>query len=182
MPRVKKNHISSRHNTAMQRILRSWAVLIVVGIAIGLVLEASCSAYGQSITAPAQQAITHDGTDTSQVFSEVVWQLNSGLDAGGYTTQLSCGPFVHSGAGTFKVDSKLALRILVSEGSAKWTVTVPNDQTNFSATDETAVVAAQSSAVGDGQVGLTVTFLDSDFSLLAAGNYTLTVTGTITAN
>ena len=41
---------------------------------------------------------------------------------------------------------------------------------------------ARSVAKGNGSVGLTVTFLDNDFSKLGAGNYTITVTGTITAN
>lgn len=140
------------------------------------------TACAQSIIAPAAQGFTHDTTDSDQPFSEVTWQLVSGADVDGYVTQLSCGPFVHATAGSFKADSKLVIRILSSSGSANWTVTAANDQTDYGTGDETAVVSAQSSAVGDGEVGLTVTFLDSDFSRLAAGVYNMTVTGTITAN
>lgn len=138
--------------------------------------------FGQSITAPAAQSITHDGTDAPQAFSEVVWQLTSGSDAAGYTAQWSCGPFQHGLKTSLKADTKLQIRVLSSGGLANWTATVPSDQTDYAGGDQSATVAAQSLATGDGQVGLTVTFVDNDFSQLGAGNYTITVTGTITAN
>ena len=146
------------------------------------VIGFSSTVLGQSIAGPVDQSITHDATDSDQPFSEVSWQLTSGADIDGYTTQYSCGPFIHTTEGSFKADSKLVIRILSSSGPANWTVIAANDQTDHGMGDNTAEVTASSSDVGDGEVGLTVTFLDSDFSLLAAGDYSMTVTGTITAN
>lgn len=140
------------------------------------------TACAQSITAAAPQTITHNRSDAPQIFSEVAWQLLSGLDELGYTAQWSCGPFQHTDQGTLRADSKLEIRVLASGGSANWTVVASGDQTDYAGGDQTATVAAQSSAIGDGEVGLTVTFVNLDFSTLAAGNYTMTVTGTLTAN
>jgi hypothetical protein len=142
----------------------------------------SGAALAQSITAPPAQLVTHDGGDGPQVFAEVAWQLHSELDPSGYTVQWNCGTFQHTGRASLKADCKLQVRVLASGGSANWMVITPSDQTNHAGGDQTAVVAARSTAVGDGEVGLTVTFLDSDFSKLGAGSYTVTVTGTITAN
>lgn len=140
------------------------------------------TALGQSITAPAQQSITHNNADAPQPFSEVVWNLISGSDAAGYITEWSCGPFVHSANANLKADSELSVRVLSSQGPANWTVSVANDHTDFAAGKQTASVVAQSFAVGDGQAGLNVTFVNSDFSQLGAGDYTMTITGTIIAN
>ena len=142
----------------------------------------SSTAVAQSITAPAQQSITHRGDDATQAFPEVVWQLNSGLDPQGYAAHWSCAPFQHSGQPSLKVNCRLQARILASLGAANWTITVPGDQTDHFGGDNTAIVAAQSFAAGDGEVGLTVTFIDSDYSKLGAGNYSVTVIGTIAAN
>ena len=180
MPLLKK---CLRTDTAAHRENLVPAVLIVACIVVWISLGGSiATASGQSITAPAHQSVTHSGNDAPQVFSEAVWDLMSGLDAGGYTAQWSCSPFVHSVNASLKVDSRLAIRVVASEGSANWTAIVGSDQTDYAAADDTAVVAAQSFSVGSGQVGLTVTFLNSDFSILGAGDYTMTVTGTITAN
>lgn len=147
-----------------------------------LFLASDTPALAQSIVAPPAESLTHNRNDASQVFPEVVWQLYSGVDSGGYTVQWSCGPFVHSVQGALKADARLAIRVVASDGFADWRTTVPNDQTSYAGGDETAAAAAQSVAVGDGQVGLTVTFLNDDYSRLAAGSYTTTVVGTITAN
>lgn len=174
---------SARSHAAPRRRSRAPAAPSIGCIAVcAALLGADGTAFAQAITAPAAQSITHNRDDAPQVFSEVVWQLTSGADAGGYTAQWSCGPFHHSVKGTLKADTKLAIRVVASDGLAGWTATVPDDQTDFVGGDETATVAARSLATGDGQVGLTVTFLNNDFSTLAAGSYTLTVTGTITAN
>lgn len=172
-----------RTDTAARRKYLVPAVLNIGCIVVWATLGGSiATASAQSITAPAHQSITHSGTDAPQAFSEAVWDLISGLDTGGYTAQWSCSPFVHSVNPNLNVDSMLAIRVVASEGSANWTAIVSTDHTDYAAADETAVVAAQSFSVGSGQVGLTVTFFNNDFSILGAGNYTMTVTGTITAN
>jgi hypothetical protein len=157
--------------------------IISLAAACGAIAWPGETAQAQSITAPGAQSTTHAGTDANQVFPEVTWQLTSGGSSFlGCTAQWSCGPFTHTGDASFKADTRLDIRIISSSGSANWTALVPSDQTNFGGGDQTVSVTAQSTAKGNGQVGLTVTFVDTDFSRLAAGSYTATVTGTISAN
>lgn len=157
-----------------------WGLALLV--AVGAFIGRGEAAFGQLIVAPAAQSVTHNGTDGPQAFPEVAWQLHSGLDPLGYTVQWSSSPFQHTSRESLKADCKLQIRILASAGSANWTIASPSDQTDYAGGDQSAVVAAQSVAEGDGEVGLTVTFLDGDFSKLGAGSYMLTVTGTITSN
>ncbi len=77
---------------------------------------------------------------------------------------------------------KLDLALNTSDTGSGWNVTTASDQTNYGAADEVATVQAVSSAPGDATLNLTVTFITTDFSTLLAGNYTSTVTATITAN
>ena len=169
-------------NTAVRREYRALAVFSIGWIVAWVTMAGStATALGQSVTAPAQQSITHNGADAPQQFSEVVWNLITGPDVAGYITEWSCGPFVHSVNANLKADSELRVRVLSSEGQANWTTIVASDQTDYAAGNQTASVVLQSSSVGDGQAGLTVTFLNSDFSKLGAGDYTITVAGTITA-
>lgn len=145
-------------------------------------LASGAPAFAQSIGVPPAESLVHNRGNAPQVFPEVVWQLYTGIDSGGYTAQWTCEPFIHASKSTLKADAKLAIRVIGSDGFADWRATVPSDQTAYASGDQTAAVAAQSVAVGDGQVGLTVTFLNDNYSTLAAGSYTVTVVGTITAN
>lgn len=133
------------------------------------------------ITAPAGQSQNHNGSDANQSFTQSTWTLSS-TEALGATLTLSAGPFTHSTVSTIKRDTRLDLAVLSSQGAALWAATVPTSQTNIALNVNTATVAAKSSSLGGGTVGLTVTFMDTDYSTLAAGNYTLTVTGTIVPN
>lgn len=175
-----KRHDHDFHRPCGNRMWPAWGLGLLA--AWGGLIGPGKAVLAQSITAPAAQSVTHNRSDAPQVFSEVAWQLISGVNPLGYTVQWSCGPFQHAARESLKADCKLQIRVLASGGLANWTVTVPNDQTNHTAGDQTAAVVAQSTAEGNGEVGLTVTFLDNDFSKLGAGSYTLTVTGTITAN
>ena len=139
-------------------------------------------AAAQSITPPAAQSQNHDGSDAPQVFAEAVWSVNNPSIATGATAQLSSGPFVNASRSSLKSDCQLSLRIVSSSGMAGWTAIAPLDQTSFGGGDETAVVVANSTKKGNGQLGLTVTFINSDYSILGAGQYLATVTGTIVAN
>lgn len=134
-----------------------------------------------SITAPANQARSHDLSDGPQALPEATWSLTS-TESTGATVELSCGPFSHSTRTTVKTDCKLNLRVLGSAGSASWATLVTSDQTNVAAGDQTAAVSARSSGTGDGSLGLTVTLQSSDFSTLGAGDHVVTITGTISAN
>jgi hypothetical protein len=61
-------------------------------------------------------------------------------------------------------------------------VTVASDRTSHAASDEAAIVQAASNRPGWARLDLTVAFVTDDSDTLAEGDYTLTVTGTMTAN
>ena len=137
-----------------------------------------------TISAPVAATITHDGTDANQAFTSQSWTVECNDPDGGSVTLAVSAPFVHGTNTTYKADAKLALAISSSDSEASWSVTTAADQTDYAnATPDTdAQVVASSTAAGNVTFGLTVTFVQSDHSVLAAGTYSTTVTGTLTAN
>jgi hypothetical protein len=147
----------------------------------------SCSAAAGlgavGISGPADATITHNQSNAPQAFAEQTWSLTTGVtDVLGATVTLDASPFQNAGNAALKADCKLNLRLLSAAPLSGWAVTTATDQTNFAGGDSTARVSARSSATGNATVGLTVTFQNSDFSTLGAGNYTVTVIGTIQGN
>ena len=145
-------------------------LLLLTGAALGAV----------SISAPGAQSLTHSGADAPQAFPRQAWSLTSS-EALGATVTLSGGQFVHASNSALKGNTKLDLVVLSSQGTAGWTAIVPTDQTVLPL-HPTASVTARSTLSGNGSVGLTVTFQESDYSILGTGNYNLTITGTIQGN
>lgn len=131
-----------------------------------------------SITAPADVLINHNLTDNNQVFAEQPWNVFTSNPTGAAVT-LDMGRFVLDTDSTFFRDASMALAMLSTDSTANWAVTTAAGTTAGSGT---ASVAAGSTGPGSGQLGLTVTFIESDASTLAAGNYVATVVGTITNN
>ena len=135
-----------------------------------------------TITAPAASAsINHDTTDANQVFPAQAWAVTQNAAAGANVTFSVSQAFTN---GTSKRDAKLDLAIASSEANAGWTVTTATDQTDYAnaTPDESATVAANATAAGNATFNLTVTFLDTNYSVLTTGAYSTTVTGTIAAN
>ncbi len=79
-------------------------------------------------------------------------------------------------------DAQLGLALANVNGPATWTVTAPADATNIAGGDTNAQVAATSNGVGKANFDLSVTFVTGEFGTFAAGNYNLTIIGTVTAN
>ena len=136
-----------------------------------------------TITAPVAVSITHDTTDANQVFAAQSWTVTQNASAGAAVTFSTNQAFTNATA-NMKRNAKLDLAIATSDSAAGWTVSVASNQTDYAnaTPDEIATVSAASTAPGDAAFNLTVTFVDTDFSVLASGNYVTTVTGTITAN
>lgn len=155
--------------------------LTLAGAALTTLIVASARAQ-LSVSAPSDSSIQHNMQNGDQTFSEATWTLvnQEGLD--GATVQWSCGPFVHTSDATVKADALLELRMLASEPGSGWSVISAQDGTNVSGGDQTATVEAGSQDLGDAEAGLTVTFVNGNFSTLAAGTYAVTVTATISAN
>ncbi len=137
-----------------------------------------------TITAPAAALITHDGGDANQAFTSQDWTIACN-DPLGSTVQFGVSaPFTHTTDASYQADVKLDLALGTVDGAANWTVGTATDTTDHAnaTPDPAAMVSASSTAAGDATLSLTVTFVQSDFSVLAAGDYAVTVTGTITAN
>lgn len=137
-----------------------------------------------TIAAPVAATITHDTTDASQAFTAQAWTVNCNDPQGGSVSFAVSAPFVHTTVAAYKADVQLDLAISSSEAAASWTVTTASDVTDYSAgtPDNAAQVASSSTAAGDVSYALSVSFVQSDYSILAAGDYAVTVTGTLTAN
>lgn len=137
-----------------------------------------------SISAPTDVSINHDTTDANQSFNvtDSNWAVLSNQGSGATVTFNTSGRFTNVvGANTFTRDYTLALAV-ASDPDSVWN-TVAGAANWASATDGAiGTVQAESTGPGNATLGLGVTFVDSDFSQLPAGNYTMAVTATIVAN
>ena len=135
-----------------------------------------------TITGPANVTVAHDQSDSNQAFAAQQWTASVN-DVDGATVIFQTNQaFTHTVASSYKRNAKLDLAIASSDAGANWSVSTATDQTNYAGADGVAAVQASSTAPGDAAFNLTVTFITTDFSSLAAGSYTTTVTATLTAN
>ncbi len=138
-----------------------------------------------SITSPSggNAVLAHDTTDANQSFSasDTDWDVISNSGTGATVT------FTNSGLFTNTVGSNIYTRNLTMDLTETtntdnvWAVSGPTTFTSTSGTT-TGSLQAVSTGPGHATLGLNVTFLDTDYSLLPAGSYVMTVTGTIAAN
>jgi hypothetical protein len=135
-----------------------------------------------SIVAPNAVTITHDKSDLAQKFPVQAWVVKGNIKKGVNVAFATATPFVNTEDTSFKRDAKLELALNGKQGPASWTVEVPIDTSNYAGNKPGASVSAKSDGVGRANFDLTVSFITEDFNLFAAGDYTTTVTGTITAN
>jgi hypothetical protein len=131
-----------------------------------------------SITAPADVSINHNLADVDQPFAQQTWNVytSNALGAG---VVLDMGRFINTSNASFFREGQLDLAVLSSDATATWVVGTASDDTSGSGT---ASVDGSSTGPGSGQLGVSVTFLETDASTLASGDYVATVTGTITNN
>ncbi len=122
------------------------------------------------------EQIIHDRTDADQVFVAQNWQVVCNNPKGAVLRFETDQAFTHATNPSFKRDVRLQLAEVVTK---KWKVTIPLDQTNYAGGDEVAIVEADSKKASDGTFDLTVTFLEELFVNTLAGDYDMTVTGTI---
>ncbi len=135
-----------------------------------------------TITAPvATVAATEADTDTDTTFAVQTWTVTCNSDAGGMATFSTANVFVHTANASRRADVQLDLGLGTTvEGD--WAIVQSTDTTDYDASDLVATVSASSSIPSDAELDLTVTFKNTNSSLLTAGTYSVTVTGTIAAN
>jgi hypothetical protein len=127
-------------------------------------------------------SLQHDGTDGDQVFGPQRWWVLTTGQNGATVTFATEQAFTHIEDDACKRDARLDLAIGAGSRFARWRVNVASDRTNYVASNETAIVQATSRRDGWARFDLTVTFITDEADTLAQGDYTLTVTGTLTAN
>ena len=119
--------------------------------------------------------------DTSQplIFPEQSWKLTAPNHFGPTITVWSIAPFRNVADSQIQIDAALNLTIGNRGKDGNWQVLMPHDRTHFSSGRTAAHVVAGSQG-GNGDAGITVTFLCHEQPFVADGEYEATVVGTIT--
>lgn len=136
---------------------------------------------GLSIVAPSATQITHDETDDDNHFPAQTWVVKGNASNGLTVNFATLGVFKHS-SGNYERDAALAIALGTTQGPATWSIGTPTDQTNFRNSKPFAEVVAMSNGVGRANIDLTVSFVTEEFGIFPAGDYDITVMGTVTAN
>lgn len=143
-----------------------------------------------SIVAPADATLTHDTTNSDQVFLPGAitanhWQVLCNSNAGATVNLTTNSAFTHTVNSSYKRDARLDLAVSSTDNNgalAIWGVTTASDQTNYVGADNTASVQATSAEPGKATLALTVTFITNTYSTLLQGDYQIDVVGTIASN
>ena len=144
-----------------------------------------------SITAPADESLTHDATNNNQVFTPGAtpadhWQVLCNSANGASVSLKTLSAFTHTVDGSYERDAQLDLTISYTDvdggGTAIWTPGITSDVTDYASGDGEAEVTASSSVPGRASLAVTVTFITDTYSTLLEGDYVTTVEGTISAN
>lgn len=136
-----------------------------------------------SITSPATQVnLNHDGKDEPQEFPTQEWLVSCNAPNGATVVFETDQAFTNDlGPGkVFKRNASLSLAIKAGTGAA-WSVTGASAQTDHGNGSEVVSVTADSNNPGDAVFNLDVELLETSFADLAAGDYVMTVKGTLTA-
>jgi hypothetical protein len=132
-----------------------------------------------SLHSPGDALISHDRTNSDQVFPEQSWIAYT-TNMNGATVDLTFGKFIHENFAFFRRNARVDLRVINSDPLANWVTTVSSAQTTGFFGNTLVAVSAESFGSGAGELGLTVSFLEFNPNFLAAGNYTMIVFGQIT--
>lgn len=128
------------------------------------------------------QTIEHNGLSEPQVFPEVKWIIINPQGRRGAVVEMSCAAFANTLDASLRVDTRLDLRVIRSNQDADWSLLTRSDQTDIARGYDTAHAVALSNEHGNGQLGIVVTFVNSDFTQLTTGEYETVLVGTITEN
>jgi hypothetical protein len=135
-----------------------------------------------SVRAPADAFLNFDRGAGVQSFPAQHWEV-SGNSRGGVTAVFSTDQaFTNAADSAHKRDAAIQLRIVDATGPAVWRLDAPTSQTDYARGNERAVVQASSDSAGQAKFDLNVSFLSDSDETLQDGNYSLTVTATVTSH
>lgn len=172
----------------LNRTLKTLALVVLVSIAANTAsAQTAQQAFkvvvptGLSITAPAAAQITHNESNDEQPFPAQEWIVKGNAPAGLNVTFATQDTFKHT-SGNYQRNARLSLGLGATQGPATWQVTKATDVTDYATSDQVADVTASSNGVGRANLALTVAFVTEEFGVFAAGDYDMTVIGTVAAN
>lgn len=125
------------------------------------------------------QNLTLNNPSQPAIFEEQDWPITAPRPFGPTYAVWTIEPFRKRNDPASQVDSQLNLRMLGRGNRDNWTVLIPVARTRVAQGQTTATVAAGSEG-GNGEAGITVSFLGHEQPLLGDGIYEATVIGTIT--
>lgn len=132
-----------------------------------------------SIQAPAALVSQiHDQSNSDQSFPLQRWLVTANNPLGATAVFQTNRAFTHTANATYKRNAAITL---TKVSGAAWAVTTPSATTNYSGGPEVVTVAAESSTAGAGSFDIGVKLVETGFAGLAAGDYEMTITGTLTA-
>jgi hypothetical protein len=137
------------------------------------------------VTPPAPTAtLSHDGTGQDQAFAAQRWTVSANSRSGASVTFSTDQAFTNTTNAAAKRDAQIELTVSSPAILAGWAAVVASDRTYYrdAAGDERATVRATSNGPGQASFEIVVTVLDDPNEPLEAGEYALTVVGTLTAN
>jgi len=136
-----------------------------------------------SLDPPAAPAvIVHDGTSDDVTFAATAWPVLANDLLGSTVTFETTTAFTNTTSPTHKRDIELNLVMVSATPGSGWNITSATDVTDYAGSDETCLVSAESSALGNCLLSLEVTFKTGNPETLAPGLYCATVNATIAAN
>lgn len=183
------------HNTLGRSIMNRAVTLAICGLIISALTPTRAHAQHSasqryvvhvppkvSIRAPAEAVLTCDRGMEVQSFPSQQWEV-AGNSHGGVTTVFSTNQaFTNDADSTCKRDAAIQLRIAETHGPATWRLEAPASQTDYAHGNETALVQASSDSAGHAKFDLNISFLSGSDETLKDGNYSLTVTATVTSH
>lgn len=173
----------------IQKVAGSFVALVVVTCAQNAAAQNQTFtvevASSVTLTAPEDASIPHDTTDANQSFGVSNWGVTCNNGAGATVDFRTTAVFQN---GSTERDLQMTVSIVSSDtdtgGNAVWSVNpaLTTYSSDYAGSDRAGHVQATSAGPGNATLGLAMVFVDNDYSLLPAGDYTVQVTGTITSN
>ena len=155
------------------------AVCLCLGI-VGVDMNQTVAEPPPSIRAAGKtQSLTVINPSQPLIFPEQGWKLTAPSHFGPTIAVWTIEPFRNVADPQSQVDAALNLSIGNRGKPGSWQIIVPQDRTHFSSGRTAAHVVAGSQG-GNGDAGITVSFLGHEQPFVADGEYEATVVGTIT--
>lgn len=128
------------------------------------------------------RAKTHPMTTANVIFTDERWQAKTSSATGSTVRFTTDQAFRHLMDPSYKRDARLTLTKIVGSTGAGWQFDTVVDTTNYAVGDETATVQVSGTGPGNATIWMDVTFMTGNLTMLKAGQYQMTVVGTISEN